>query len=426
MEKFIARTDANPIVHIHEVSGDLTIKGHSLSEVILKAPSPETTNFTVENNKVIVVAHGGGTLYVPHGATVELVNIDGSAVIKSLDGALRIDNVSRELTLRDVGATVVENIGMDLTAKRVRGDLKIHNIGRGAIVRDIDGQFVAENIGAHLNLRDVSGGVTAVVGGHADVTLAPVPWQTYDISAGGHINCRLAEDAQAEIDIASGGQQIHINIPEMAKVLRQGSYTFKLGEGEAHVHLAAGGHVEVRSSSGWETFGGFQPDVDINLEEIDGLAEEIEQQVASQIDSMTEELDTYLENMTGKLRSAGLSDREAERINQRVQLAQERLTRAQERSRNATERAKARIHQRLEAAKRRARSHGHFSGVHIPHPPPAPGNRFIWSASASGQPGIAETEGASEEERLLILKMLEEKKISVEEAEQLLAALEGK
>ena len=53
---------------------------------------------------------------------------------------------------------------------------------------------------------------------------------------------------------------------------------------------------------------------------------------------------------------------------------------------------------------RRSRS---FS-YHAPHTPPTP-------------PG----EPVSEDERLVILHMLEEKKINMEEAEQLLSALEG-
>jgi hypothetical protein len=41
------------------------------------------------------------------------------------------------------------------------------------------------------------------------------------------------------------------------------------------------------------------------------------------------------------------------------------------------------------------------------------------------EPPVAEKRGVSENERILVLKMLSEKKISVEEAEKLLKALEG-
>jgi hypothetical protein len=46
-----------------------------------------------------------------------------------------------------------------------------------------------------------------------------------------------------------------------------------------------------------------------------------------------------------------------------------------------------------------------------------------WGRSA--EPSAPAPEPVQEEERLLILKMLQEKKISMEEAESLLSALEG-
>jgi hypothetical protein len=50
--------------------------------------------------------------------------------------------------------------------------------------------------------------------------------------------------------------------------------------------------------------------------------------------------------------------------------------------------------------------------------------RWNWDLSPSGP---AETgEAVSDDERLIILRMLQEKKISLSEAEKLLAALEGK
>jgi hypothetical protein len=45
---------------------------------------------------------------------------------------------------------------------------------------------------------------------------------------------------------------------------------------------------------------------------------------------------------------------------------------------------------------------------------------------ASAGSGGERPDEASEEERLMVLKMVEENKISIEEAEQLLAALEGR
>jgi DNA-binding transcriptional ArsR family regulator len=49
-----------------------------------------------------------------------------------------------------------------------------------------------------------------------------------------------------------------------------------------------------------------------------------------------------------------------------------------------------------------------------------------WEWDLAPQPPDENIPAASDEERLIILRMLREKKISLEEAEKLLAALEGK
>jgi hypothetical protein len=62
-------------------------------------------------------------------------------------------------------------------------------------------------------------------------------------------------------------------------------------------------------------------------------------------------------------------------------------------------------------------------------PPGVPGSRRGWGFEGFGvsQPPQAATgDPVSEEERLMILRMLEQKKISIAEAEQLLAALESR
>jgi hypothetical protein len=51
-------------------------------------------------------------------------------------------------------------------------------------------------------------------------------------------------------------------------------------------------------------------------------------------------------------------------------------------------------------------------------------SRWDWDSFSRGVP-VSPKPQASEEERMMILKMLQEKKITAEEAEKLLSALEG-
>ena len=113
-----------------------------------------------------------------------------------------------------------------------------------------------------------------------------------------------------------------------------------------------------------------------------------------------------------------MSAEQAERIAQRAREASERANRrAQEKIRLSQEK----MQRKLDAARRRA-------------------ERKAWAAERAAQdrrrrpesptkkpmPSKGVSEPVSEGERLMILQMLEQGSISLEEAEQLLAALEGK
>ncbi len=101
---------------------------------------------------------------------------------------------------------------------------------------------------------------------------------------------------------------------------------------------------------------------------------------------------------------------------QRVQEATQNAQRHRERAEQRVEAAMRRAEEKMRASERRA----NFVGVAVGRgavgrppssvaPPPAPVN-----------------EPVSDGERLVVLQMLQNKKISLEEAEKLLAALEGK
>jgi sRNA-binding protein len=118
-----------------------------------------------------------------------------------------------------------------------------------------------------------------------------------------------------------------------------------------------------------------------------------------------------MQRLSEEMMRMGFSHPNIERLVERArQSNQQASARVQEKMRQA----QAKLEQKLAAAQRKAEAK---SGRR-------PSEKV--SFSFGGQPFPApEKPAASEEERLLILKMLEEKKITIEEAEMLLNALEG-
>jgi hypothetical protein len=125
-------------------------------------------------------------------------------------------------------------------------------------------------------------------------------------------------------------------------------------------------------------------------------------------------LNEQLSRLSETIGKSGLSEADAERIARRAREASERATaRAQEK----IARAQERLARKMEAASRKAEQRGRASAGRSVH-------AYPWPPQPPNPPEAKEP--VSDEERLMILRMLEQKKITLEEAENLLAALEGK
>jgi hypothetical protein len=201
----------------------------------------------------------------------------------------------------------------------------------------------------------------------------------------------------------------------------QTPYALTLGEGDAKINLSANGNVVLDTHApDWD-----MEDYDINIgAEVEGMADAVSQQINLQVESQVrmieEQLNAQLSSLTMRLSAARLTEDQARRIEERAREASERATeRAQERVRRAQERmeqkmaaAQRKMEYQSQAMERAARRGRHHVGM------------GIFTVPTSPRPASPPGEPVKEEERLMILRMLEQKKITMEEAEKLLTALE--
>ncbi len=423
MEKQIISTGDAPQIRIENVAGDLRLKGHDEAEVVGKTDSAEELVMEAAGDGVNIRCQGDLTLRVPRNASVQIIAALGEADIKGLDGSLEIETVQGDLTLRGVAETQVGKVSGELKAKNVGGSLTLEDVAGDASVRDVQGDFIVSGgIGGNLSVYDVDNDIHARAAGNIKLHIDPAAGQTYILEAGGNVFCRLADEPSVVVDISRAGK-IVINLPNVeAPAPQSAPACLTLGDGDANLSISAAGNVVLDSHvQDWSMMGDF----DLELEEVDEIShtidEQIHQQVEAQLRMVQEQMDAQLATLTARLSASGLSVEQARRVEERAREASERAsTRAQERMRRAQERMeqklaaaqrkmeqKTRTVERVEASMNR-RGRARIFGMNIPTPPPPPGDPV------------------SEEERLTILRMLEQKKITMEQAEQLLSALEGK
>jgi hypothetical protein len=429
MSKITLETKSAPNILITAVNGELSVRGWDRDQVMAKNGDDEEIILVEENDLIRLESPVACQLYVPHGASIQAKSISGDALFKNLEGRLSIDNVGGSLVIRDISSTEIDQVAGELSARRIRGDLRVQRVGSSAIVKDLDGQFASEGIGGQLYLRDVSGGISVSIGGNANLRLAPVPWQAYSIKAGGNLRCQVPADFTGEVTFSSGSQNIQIRLPDRKELVKSVDHTLVLGEDGVKMLLSAGGSVELRSYSSDQV--AFQ-DIDVDFgKELGDLADEIASDISSQIETQMNMLESHLDlqlNQIGKtVRSAGLSAERAEQIRLKIESAKER---AASKAQSAAKRAQLKLEKKLASAQRKAERKSKAAAVRTARRERKKhSSESSWTVRSSpsftpSQPKVDDPVTA--DERLMILKMLQDKKISAEDAEKLLVALEGK
>jgi len=410
-------TSLAPEIIIEKVAGNLQIKGWERSEVLVRA-NPSDLRVEEQDDQMRLSCEGDLELRLPGGATLQVETAYGEARIRLLEDQLHIQTVHGSLFMRSVNDSVIERVQGELIARQIAGSLQVERVDGSATVRAVQGACTLEQVMGNLDLRDVEGDVRASVDGNVRLRLSNLGGNQYEVRCEGNLHCRLPESASLQLDLTSGGETISLALPGGSQVIRQETYQTALGGGGARMILSAGGSIYLSArdtGDGDEEQGEAYSRLPDDFGE--QIARQVEAQVEAQLEMMNRQLNAQMAAMNASFKSSGLTPEETERIMRRTRESSERASaRAEEKMRRAQEKIERKMEEarrKAEAAEQRGYRHGRkgwtFEFPKAPAPPTSPPK-----------------EPVSDEERLLILRMLEQKKISLDEAEQLLTALEGK
>lgn len=353
-----------PRIEIESVSGDLSLVGWGGDDILLKADD-EMMEINQDGDQVRVSCGGDLSIRVPKGASVFISKVDGDASVRGVMGGIELQDVTGDLSMRDVNSVAIETVQADFSLRGGRGNLSIRKAGSDVSIRDVDGSVSLDSVSDDLALRDVRGSVTANVGDDVVMYINPQPGNAYNVHAGDDILLVMPPKANATLTLSADDIAVEWDGVDNEEDATHRVIT--LGDGSAQIVLSAGGDIRVsnRSDAGdsAEDFGNFA-----------GMG----------------------------MDWSGFNDR----ISRRVEQATERANRK-------IEAANRRIEQKVRDAEKRGRGK---VALEI--------GRWNWNFSSKGVP-VPSKQQVSDEERLAILKMLQEKKITSEEAEKLLSALEG-
>jgi hypothetical protein len=419
--RLLFKVEPDVAIKIDNVNGDLVVEGYEGDEFI--AFGDELHGEQEDGSEITIEAGGDCRMRVPNGASFSIDNIGGDARFTSVNNEIELENVGGDLHVRDATSLRAENVGGDLSLRGIQGDVEVDSVGGDVDLRNIDGDVRIDSAGGDALFKMITGDIQMdSIGGDLIVV---TPYNTeveHEFSTvGGDAVFKLGDDADVRFELPEGAKRI-IKVRNARLESEDDNEVIILAEGNATVRIEdVGSEILLTRQDDSDVDGilsGFMSEDDAT--EAMRVAEEARQWERQR---QRAEQETLREVERERVRV----EREAEKLRRQAERMQQEATRAAERAMN------------------KARGKGFnfefdfdFGGKHKnkgpkvripvnqavppippipPYPPRAP------RPPMAPQPPV---DPVTDQERMMILKMVENKQISVEEAERLFAALEGR
>jgi hypothetical protein len=299
---------------------------------------------------------------VPKNSKVHILTVNGDMSVRGLAGEFEADIVNGDVAIRDAETVTLGAVESDFSLRGAKGNVHVKSVGGDASLREVNGSLTLDSVSDDLAIRGVGGNLKVDVDADVVVHLEPKPGQEYSVVAGDDILLILPTEANATLTLSA--DVIKVDWPGIEPEDTT-TRVVKLGDGSAQIKLDAGGDVLVTNRT-------------------------------DSADSADEH-----GNFAGMMFDWGSWGREIGEYwgNYGREMGEHMSQRAQEMAKHTERKVRRAV------GKRNA--------------------KMKWTWDLDNMPKAPKREPVSDEERMTILKMLAEKKITSEQAEELLSALEG-
>lgn len=383
-----------------KTSDDLSLEGGDPLIMTAVVPHSDALKFSESGDKVEIKATSDLRMHVPALQAVTVEKVGGDAHIAGLSQRVIIGKVGGDLAINDLTGASIEMVGGDISLQRTSGAVEIARVGGDLIGKDVASVF-SRAVGGDIFLQGVNGSRNLVAGGDVDVQLLASDLGEVTITAGGDVHLMVSPTSNAQLELISSGDTIQLDACGQKGEWDQEQLAIPLGDGGSLVKVIAGGEIVVSDHEGVER------DFDRRFEDVienwKDFGLEIEKQINEGVAAAADSI---------KWATFGVTEA-SEKARMKVEKAMRRLDEKGIRIDNKG------IH--VEQPGRGGKS-VNISGSGMPIGKNGKVVGFTYPGEAA--PGAKTGSKATDEERIMVLKMLQDKKITLEEAEKLLSALE--
>jgi hypothetical protein len=327
-------------------------------------------------------------LMVPPTCKVIIERASGNARVRDLNEPVIINKVQGDLALQNVGGVTIARVSDDCLLENIHANVHISRVGGNLKGKNIQGTIYAERIQDDVRLFAVSSGAEIRSSGNIELSLLENTDKEIKLNASDKIMLHLPANPDVSLYIRSGDERIELNVGDRHDKINHSHCELTLGDGRQKISLEAGDKVRVTE----EVF----EDAEIRklFEELDNLWARLREESAARRENREQDMHWEIKMVEGAARIAeetmdGMSEMAS-------QITEDTVRQAEEHVRIALKRVEEQI-----------RNLGYD----------------YWAEPVREKPK-KKTSDVTAEERLIIMRMLQENKISVEEADHLLEILE--
>ncbi len=410
MPHILNLTQDDPIIHI-KAYGGVRIKGVKGTEVQCEINAPQLATLVEEDGHVYITVNSSCQLTVPSSAAIQIEKGMGSVKIANINHPIEIEKVLGNLVLDQIAQADIGRVGGNFSVQNASGAIRVEKVGGTLVVHDV-ASFTCEKVGGNCYVKTVKDGFTLGKGGGkflgqdigGEVVVERIGGTFFgqnlslgaDLRAGGQI--RLARfDLQQDLGLRAGGE-IQLMVDDSLDNVR-----FDLKAGAENIIISLRGDDLNIGDKYYEYLLGTEKKCTLEAASGGSIsitdAADLEEDIVGSLSKYFEYEDSPISEMI------------------------------QERVVHATRRTEAKVRAaevRLEQIRERLEKHRgfdvqvNFEEGDAPKPADRPSVPPVPTVTRP-----AGKKGATDEERLMILQMLQDNKISVDEAEALFKAMES-
>ncbi len=359
--------------------GTLDVRGSAREDVRLECDTPElSADVEAYENLLRVHAPGNCTVRMPQEGELLVNATGGNLRVRDLASVVSADMVYGAASVRGVHGVRLGEVHGEARIRDVEGTVEIAEANGSLTIQNTQGRVQVGIVNGDMLLRDVEGNMhIEEVNGSLAVRTDFAPETTAYFGSSSEAVFRLSSEASVRFVLP---RDATVQVERGVELFTEGEHKIvTFGSGAATVEIADMYDITIRQGSQQDD-SAFAYSFALGHDLSEHLAE-----ISEQLESKLDAIETDLGNT--------ISNRVLSHVERRLSQARRQVAAAQRRVEREAE-----------------RSSRHRVSVEFGKPA---------EQSASGP-------GMTDDERLAVLTMLEEGKISVEEAEKLLSALEGK